>query len=113
MVGVGLGRFGLEWLASETDVGQLAVSAGGIVALTEPMAAVLFVGDGIFLGMLALATMVVSTGLGSAAAILLMLFSPLGDSVEGIWWALALMLVVRGVVLLAGYRRSAVTAVKS
>jgi hypothetical protein len=37
----------------------------------------------------------------------------LGESVDGIWWAIAVMLVVRGVVFLAGYRRAAVTAVRS
>lgn len=113
MVGVGVGRFGLQWLASDAVVGDLAVSAGGVVALAEPIAAVLFVGDGIFLGLLALGTMVWSTGAGGLAAVALMLFTPLGESVNGIWWALAVMLAVRGLVLLAGYRRSAVTAVRS
>lgn len=113
MVGVGVGRFGLEWLASDEVVADLAVSAGGVVALAEPVAAVLFVGDGIFLGLLALGTMVVSTGAGGVAAVGLMLFTPLGESVDGIWWALAVMLAVRAMVLAAGYRRSALTAVRS
>ncbi|MFP3881022.1 MAG: MATE family efflux transporter [Actinomycetota bacterium] len=113
MVGVGLGRFGLEYLAREEVVGALAVDAAGVVALAEPIAAVMFVGDGIFLGLLALGTMVISTGAGGVAAVALMLFTPLGDSVTGIWWALAVMLVVRGIVLLVGYPRSARTAVRS
>jgi putative MATE family efflux protein len=113
MVGVGLGRFGLEWLASDVVVADLAVSAGGVVALAEPVAAVVFVGDGIFLGLLALGTMAVSTGAGAVVGVGLMLFSPLGESLDGIWWALAAMLAVRGLVLAAGYRRSAVTAVRS
>jgi putative MATE family efflux protein len=113
MVGVGFGRFGLEYLASDDLVGSLAVEAGGVVALAEPAAAVMFVGDGIFLGLLALGTMVLSTGAGGAVAVGLMLFSPLGETVTGIWWALAAMLVVRGLVLLGGYPRSARTAVRS
>jgi len=113
MVGVGLGRFGLEWLASDDVVADLAVSAGGVVALAEPVAAVMFVGDGIFLGLLALGAMVASTGAGGLVAVGLMLFTPLGDTVDGIWWALALMLAVRGLVLAARYRRSALTAVRS
>jgi MATE family multidrug resistance protein len=113
MAAVGFGRYGLEWLASDPVVASLAVSAAGVVALAEPMAAVLFVGDGIFLGLLALRTMVVSTGAGGLVAVGLMLFTPLGESVNGIWWAVTAMLVVRGLVLLAGYRRSAVTAVRS
>jgi MATE family multidrug resistance protein len=112
-VGVGVGRLGLGYLASDPTVGDLAVEAGGVVALIEPIAAVLFVADGIFLGMLALGIMVVSTGLGSAIAVLLMVATPLGDTVNGIWWALAMMLVIRGLVFLVGYRRSAETAVRS
>ncbi len=113
MIGVGLGRFGLALLASEDVVAELAVDAAGVVAIAEPAAAVLFVADGIYLGLLALGTMVVSTGAGSLAAVALMLWTPLGDTVNGIWWALAAMLVIRGLVLLAGYRRSALTAVRS
>lgn len=113
MLVVGIGRYGLELLASEEVVADLAVSAAGIVAVAEPVAALLFVADGIFLGLLALGTMVGSTGAGGVVAVALMLFTPLGDSVDGIWWALAAMLVVRGLVLLVGYRRAAVTAVRS
>lgn len=113
MVMVGVGRYGLQWLASDAIVGDLAVNAAGVVALSEPIAAVLFVADGIFLGLLALGTMVVSTGVGAVAAVMLMFFSPLGDSVSGIWWALAVMVVVRGIVFLFGYRRAALTAVRS
>jgi putative MATE family efflux protein len=113
MVAVGFGRFGLQWLASDEVVADLAVSAGGVVALAEPVAAVLFVGDGIFLGLLALGAMVASTGSGGLVAIGLMLFTPFGDSVDGIWWALAVMLAVRGLVLAARYRTSALTAVRS
>lgn len=113
MVFVGVGRFGLRWLASDGAVADLAVSAGGVVALSEPVAAVLFVADGIFLGLLALGTMVVSTGVGAMVAVGSMLWTPLGDTVVGIWWALALMLVVRGLVFVGGYRRAASTAVRS
>jgi len=113
MVGVAVGRFGLGAITSDAVVADLAIGAGGVVALIEPVAAVLFVADGIFLGLLALGTMVVSTGLGAVVAVGLMLATPLGDTVNGIWWALAVMLVVRGVVFLIGYRRSAETALKS
>jgi MATE family multidrug resistance protein len=113
MIGVGLGRFGLAWLTTDPEVAELAVSAAGVVAITEPVAALTFVGDGIFLGLLALGAMVVSTGTGGLTAVLLMLLTPLGDSLQGIWWALGAMLVVRGAVLALGYRRSALTAVRS
>lgn len=113
LVAIGAGRYGLGYLASEEVVAELAVEAGGVVALAEPVAAVMFVGDGIFLGLLALGTMVMSTGAGGLTAVGLMLLTPLGDTVTGIWWSLAAMLLVRGLVLLAGYPRSARTAVRS
>lgn len=100
-------------IASDDAVGAVAGDAAGVVAVTEPLAAVLFVADGIYLGMLGLGMMAVSTGAGAVVAIGLMLWSPLGDSVSGIWWALAALLLVRGLVLGGGYRRSAVTAVRS
>ena len=112
-VAVGLGRFALRFLASDDVVADLAVSAGGVVAITEPVAAVMFVGDGIFLGLLALGAMVVSTGLGGLVAVFLVLWTPLGDTVVGIWWAIAAMLLVRGLVLAVSYRRSATTALRS
>jgi len=113
MLAVGLGRYGLDWLASEQVVADMAVQAGGVVALSEPVAAVVFVADGIFLGLLALGMMVVSTGAGAAVAVGLMLLTPLGSTIDGIWWSLAAMFLVRGLVFVFGYRRSALTAVRS
>lgn len=110
---VGLGRHGLGMLASDDRVAALAVRAGGVVALAEPVAALVFVGDGIFLGLLALGAMVASTALGGLVAVALMAWTPLGDTLDGIWWAIAAMLVVRGLVLAVGYRRAAATAVRS
>lgn len=113
LVFVGLGRYGLRFLASDDAVGDLAVRAGGVAALLEPIAAMVFVADGIFVGLLAIGTMALSTALGSIAAISLMQWSPLGESLVGIWWALGVFLVLRGLVFLAGYRRSVLTAVRS
>lgn len=108
-----VGRHGLALLASADDVAELTVAAGGVAAAMEPVGALVFVADGIFLGLLALGTMVVSTGIGAAAAIGLMSVTTMGDSLTGIWWAIAAMMVVRGVVFLAGYRRAAEIAVRS
>jgi hypothetical protein len=57
--------------------------------------------------------MALSTATGSLAAIALMEWSPLGDSLIGIWWALGVFLVFRGLVFLGGYRRAVLTAVRS
>lgn len=110
---VAVGRLGLPLLASEQAVGESAVAAGGVAAVMEPLAAMVFVADGIFLGFLALGTMVVSTGAGAAVAIFLMSATNFGDTLTGVWWAIAVMMVVRAVVFALGYRRSAEMAVRS
>jgi len=110
---IGVGRFGLPLLASDQAVADLAVAAGGVAAIMEPIAALVFVADGIFIGFLSLGTMVVSTGSGAVVAIFLMSTTRLGDTLPGVWWALAVMMVVRAFVFALGYRRSAEIAVRS
>lgn len=110
---VAIGRYGLALLSSAPEVADLAIEAGGIAAVIEPVAALVFVADGIFLGLLAFGTMVVSTGAGAAAAVGLMLLTPMGETLTGVWWALAVMMVVRGAVFALTYRRSAEIAVRS
>ena len=107
------GRYGLALLASDDVVADLTIRAGGVAAAIEPVGALVFVADGVFLGLLALGTMVVSTGAGALLAVTLMLGTPLGDTVTGIWWALGAMMLIRGLVFLVGYRRSAEIAVRS
>lgn len=108
-----LGRYPLALLATSPEVSALTIDAGGIAALFEPVAALVFVADGIFLGFIALGAMVWSTGTGAVVAIGLMLWTALGDTLTGIWWAMGALMVVRGVVFLASYRRSAETALRS
>lgn len=108
-----LGAGPIASLGSEPAVESTVRSALRVVAWLQPVAAVLFVADGIFLGMLALRPMVVSTGLGAGAAVFLMQATTLGDSVNGIWWAIGALLVVRGIVFLAVYPTSARTSVRS
>lgn len=107
------GRYPLSLLATSPEVSELTVEAGAIAALFEPVGALVFVADGIFLGLIALGAMVVSTGSGAAAAIGLMLFTPLGDTLNGIWWAMGVLMVIRGLVFAFAYRGSAETAVRS
>jgi MATE family multidrug resistance protein len=110
---LGFGRFGLVFLASDQAVADLAVAAGGVAAIMEPVAALVFVADGIFIGFLSLGTMVVSTGVGALVAIYLMSSTGFGNTLTGVWWALAVMMLVRAVVFALGYRRSARIAVRS
>jgi putative MATE family efflux protein len=108
-----VGRYPLSLLASEAAVADLTVAAGGVAAAIEIPGALVFVADGIFLGLLAFGAMIVSTGVGSIVASGLMIFTPMGDSLEGIWWALGVMMVFRGLVFMMSYRRSAEIAVRS
>lgn len=108
-----LSRGLLQTLAGDPEVGDLAVQAGSVAALMQPITAPLFVADGIFLGLLALGALVTSTSLGSAVAVGLMAFTPLGGSLTGIWWALAAMMVVRSLVFVVTYRSSVTGSLRS
>lgn len=107
------GRYPLALLATSSEVSALTIDAGGIAALFEPVGALVFVADGVFLGLIALGAMVWSTGAGAAVAIGLMLLTPFGDSLTGIWWAMGALMVVRGFVFVLTYRRSAEIALRS
>ncbi|MGF1618803.1 MAG: MATE family efflux transporter [Acidimicrobiia bacterium] len=113
LAGFWLGRGLLARLSSDPSVGDLAVDAAGVAALMQPIAAPLFVADGIFLGLLALGVLVISTTSGAAVAVGLMLFTSLGDSLTGIWWAIAAMAVVRLAVFAFAYPRSVTGALRS
>ncbi len=108
-----IGRSGLSLLAPDPQVAELAIGAAGVVAVAEPLAALVFVADGIVLGLMAVGMMAISTGAGAGVSVALMLWTPLGSTVKGIWWAIVGLMFVRGVVLAATYPRSARTAVRS
>lgn len=109
MVGVPL----LGHLVDDREVGALAISAGEVAGWMMPVAAPLFVADGIFFGLLAFGKIIASTGLGAVTLVLLLTVTSLGASLDGIWWAIAAMLVARGLVLLFTYRRAVGIALKS
>jgi Na+-driven multidrug efflux pump len=96
----------LEPLANSAVVSALVVATVPVVAWMMPVAAPLFVADGIFFGLLALGSIVASTVTGAVLAIGLILLTPLGESLDGIWWAIAAMLVARSIVFLFSYRRA-------
>lgn len=107
------GRGLLATLSSDPSVADLAVDAGAVAAVMQPIAAPLFVADGIFLGLLAFGVLVGSTASGSAVAVFLILFTGLGDTLVGIWWAIAAMLVARLAVFAFAYTRSVTGALRS
>jgi MATE family multidrug resistance protein len=113
LAGFALGAPLVGLLVDDPEVASLATSAAGVAGWMMPVAAPLFVADGIFFGLLALGTVIASTGSGAATLILLIAMTPLGDSLDGIWWAIGAMLVARGIVFVFGYRRAVVSAVRS
>ena len=111
--GFWFGGRALGLLVDDPAVAALAGSAAVVAGLMMPYASPLFVADGIFLGLLALGTIILSTASGAVVAVGLMWLTPLGDSLDGIWWALSAMMVVRGLVFVFTYRRAVSTAVRS
>ena len=104
----------LNSLVDSAVVGALVVATIPVVAWMMPVASPLFVADGIFFGLIALGSILASTATGSVLAIGLILLTPMGQSLEGIWWAIAAMLVARSLVFVFSYRRAvSVVAVRS
>ena len=104
----------LKPLVDSVAVGALVVATIPVVAWMMPVASPLFVADGIFFGLLALGSVLASTATGAVLAIGLILLTSLGDSLEGIWWAIAAMLAARSLVFVFAYRRAvSMVAVRS
>ncbi len=104
----------LKPLVNSVEVAALVLATIPVVAWMMPVAAPLFVADGIFFGLLALWSIVASTATGAVLAIVLITLTPMGDTLAGIWWAIAAMLVARSLVFVFAYRRAvSVVAVRS
>jgi len=108
-----LGGPAIAGLVDDPTVAALAVSAAAVAGWTMPIGAPLFVADGIFFGLLAFGTIIVSTALGSAVLVTLISFTTLGASLDGIWWGIGAMLAARGLVFVFGYRRAVRMALRS
>jgi MATE family multidrug resistance protein len=76
-----------------------------IAAAMQPVAAVVFVFDGIFLAVLAIRLLALSTGAGLAAALAVLGATLAGGwGLDGVWWAITAMVLARGAVLAVAYR---------
>lgn len=96
----------MQWLVADDATGALVTDAGRVAGAWMPIAAPVFIADGIFLGLLAFGTLVASTGAGAIVTIGLVLATPLGDTLTGIWWALGAMMIARGIVFAWTYPRA-------
>lgn len=82
-------------------------SALVVAAAMQPIAALVFVADGVFLGLLRVRYLAYSTGAGFLAGVaLLTLTVALGWGLLGVWWAIAAMVAARLVVLAFSYPRA-------
>lgn len=113
LVTFAVGTPAMELLAGDADVAQLALAASAVAGWMMPIASPVFVADGIFFGLLAFGTIILSTALGAVVLVTLITATPLGDSLPGIWWGIAGMLVARGLVFVFGYRRAVGVALRS
>ncbi len=98
--------FGLE-----ADVSAVARPALVVAAIMQPAAALVFVADGVFLGMVEIRWLAASTAAGFGAMVIgALLAISTGGGLTAVWWAVTGMVVARGVVLAFGWRRTSVDA---
>lgn len=100
-----LGRGGLASVfGPDPVVASLISSAAVVCALMQPLAALVFVADGIFLGLLRVRFLAYSTAAGAVAAgAVFWLTLERGWGLVGVWWGVAAMVTARLVVLAAAY----------
>ena len=108
-----VGAPALRFLVEDPEVAALTISAAAVAGWMMPIGAPLFVADGIFFGLLAFGTIILSTAAGAAVLITLITATPLGETLDGIWWGIAAMLAARGLVFVFAYRRAVGVALRS
>jgi Na+-driven multidrug efflux pump len=113
LAGFLVGAPALELLVQDPSVAALTVSAAAVAGWMMPVASPVFVADGVFFGLLAFGTIITSTAVGAIVLVTLITVTPLGESLPGIWWGIAGMLVARGLVFVFGYRRAVGVALRS
>lgn len=113
LAGFVLGAPALELLVEDPDVAALTISAAAVAGWMMPVGAPLFVADGIFFGLLAFGTIILSTAVGAVVLVTLIAATPLGETLDGIWWGISAMLVARGLVFVFAYRRAVGVALRS
>jgi MATE family multidrug resistance protein len=87
--------------APDPAVGSLIIEAARIAGVMAPLAAIVWVLDGVFLGQLRLRTLATSTAAGAlAGGIGFLLTERFGWGLPGVWWSIAALVVGRGVVFL-------------
>lgn len=93
------------WFSADPAVVAQVRAALPVAALMQPLAAWVFVADGVFMALLRVRRLALSTAGGLAVIVpVLALSSSAGWGLAGVWWAIAAMVAARGMVLGSGYR---------
>jgi Na+-driven multidrug efflux pump len=94
------------WFTNDPAVGDAVTEVVGLAALMQPVAAVVFVADGIFMAVLAVRLLATSTGVGLVvAAVVIWVSASLGGGLHGVWWGIIAMIVARFGVFAWGGRK--------
>lgn len=83
-----------------------ARTALAIAALMQPLAAVLFVADGVYMALVRMRRLAASTAAGFVAVVVVTVLTlDRGWGLSGVWWSIVAMVAARSLVLAVGYRR--------
>ena len=91
----------------DPEVARLIEAAAVVAALMQPLAALVFVADGVYMGLLRVSYLVYSTAAGAAAAgVVLGAVVARGWGLEAVWWAVTAMIGARLAVLVVAFPRA-------
>jgi MATE family multidrug resistance protein len=94
------------WFTADPETRDAIESAFTILVLMQPVAAIVFVWDGVFIGAGDFGFLAIAMVVSSAIAVgLLGLVLPLDWGLDGVWWSLGALLWLRGLTL--AWRRAA------
>ncbi len=95
----------------DPEVASLITAATVVAAAMQPVAALAFVADGVFLGLLRVRYLAYSTAAGAVAGGAVLGATLLwGWGLLGVWWAIAAMVTARLAVLALAYPRALAAA---
>jgi MATE family multidrug resistance protein len=107
---IGMGMLALRpvlggWFSADPAVVAQVRAALPVAALMQPLAAWVFVADGVFMALLRVRRLALSTAGGLAVIVpVLAVSASAGWGLAGVWWAITAMVAARGLVLGSGYR---------
>jgi MATE family multidrug resistance protein len=108
---LGLGFWGMQpflpaLFTDDPATARLVEKVFPFVALMQPLNALVFVGDGVFLGVEDFGFLAKAMAASAAgAAVVLLLVMPMGWGLAGVWWGLVALMALRAVTLGVRYGR--------